>query len=41
MNGKIFHLPQSIREQLNGRLDNHEPHRRILPWLNALPEVLE
>jgi hypothetical protein len=39
MNGKISHLPKSIREQLNRRLDDAERHDRILAWLNSLPEV--
>ncbi len=39
MNGKISHLPQSIREQLNRRLSDGERRSRILAWLNSLPEV--
>ena len=39
MNGKIAHLPKSIREQLNRRLDDGERHDRLLAWLNALPKV--
>src|SRR6266581_8689373 len=37
--GKIARLPHSIREQLNLRLHDHQPHKTILPWLNSLPEV--
>src|SRR5690348_12700177 len=38
-NGKIAHLPHTIREQLNLRLQNKDQARTILPWLNSLPEV--
>src|SRR5215475_11824507 len=37
--GKIARIPHSIREQLNLRLHDHQPHKTILPWLNSLPEV--
>lgn len=37
--GKIARLPRDIRAQLNRRLSEGEPGRRILEWLNALPEV--
>jgi hypothetical protein len=37
--GKIARLPHSIREQLNLRLHDHQPHKTILPWLNSLPEA--
>ncbi|MGP8201658.1 MAG: hypothetical protein ACLQU4_19380 [Limisphaerales bacterium] len=38
--GKIARLPQSIREQINRRLQNGEEGKRIAEWLNALPEVI-
>ncbi len=38
-NGKIARLPASLREQVNRRLDNGEPGRDILLWLNAEPEA--
>lgn len=38
--GKIARLPHEIREQLNLRIQNGEPGKSILKWLNALPEVL-
>lgn len=38
-NGKIAHLPENIREQLNMRLYSKHPGVVILKWLNALPEV--
>ena len=38
-NGKIARLPKPLREELNRRLDNGEPARRLLPWLNSLPAV--
>jgi hypothetical protein len=40
-NGKIAHLPRSIRDLLNDRLDRSQPASQILPWLNALEEVQE
>jgi hypothetical protein len=39
--GKIARLPRGIREELNRRLDNGEEGRRLLVWLNGLPEVRE
>lgn len=36
--GKIGRLPHAVREDLNARLLNNEPARRILAWLNATPE---
>lgn len=36
---KIARLPKAIREEVNRRLDNGEPGSKILPWLNALPDV--
>jgi len=38
-NGKIAHLPNDIREQLNLRLLEGEPGRELAAWLNALPTV--
>src|SRR5580698_2225840 len=38
-NGKIAHLPNDIREQLNLRLLEGETGRDLAAWLNALPEV--
>ena len=37
--GKIARLPRSLRHELNTRLENGEPARTLLQWLNALPEV--
>src|SRR5215468_8488195 len=37
--GKIARLSHQLREQLNLRLHDHQPHKTILPWLNSLPEV--
>jgi hypothetical protein len=38
-NGRIARLPQSVREQVNRRLDNGEQGKQIAEWLNTLPEV--
>jgi hypothetical protein len=38
-NGKIARLPQSIQDKLNRRLDDHEPGKKLVIWLNSLPEV--
>lgn len=38
--GKIANLPARIREALNRRLHDGQPASVILPWLNALPEVI-
>lgn len=38
---KIARLPRHIREELNRRMDDGEPGTVILPWINALPEVLK
>jgi hypothetical protein len=38
-NGKIARLPQSVREQVNRRLDNGLEGKQIVEWLNSLPEV--
>lgn len=37
--GKIARLPCDIRDQLNRRLQNGEPGRSLVAWLNSLPEV--
>ena len=37
--GKIARLPRAIREQLNHRLQDGEPGKRLVGWLNTLPEV--
>ena len=38
-NGKLARLANSLREQLNQRLENGEPGDRLATWLNSLPEV--
>ena len=38
-NGKIARLPQTLREQVNRKLDDGLPGTRIVAWLNTLPEV--
>ena len=38
-NGKLAHLPNGLREQLNLRLLEGETARELAAWLNALPEV--
>jgi len=37
--GKIARLPQTIREQINRRLQNGEEGQQVAEWLNTLPEV--
>ena len=37
--GKIARLPWRVREELNRRLLDGEPARRLAAWLNRLPEV--
>jgi len=37
--GKIARLPQTIREQINLRLQNGAEGKEIADWLNTLPEV--
>ena len=37
--GKIARLPLVIRQQLNERLENGEPNRRLVRWLNSLEPV--
>lgn len=39
--GKIANLPARIREALNRRLHDGQPASVILPWLNAVPEVID
>jgi hypothetical protein len=38
-NGKIARLPLHIREQLNRRLLDGEQGKKLVAWLNSLPEV--
>ena len=37
--GKIAWLPKAVREQLNRRIEDGEPGKRLAGWLNAQPEV--
>jgi len=37
--GKIARLPRDIREELNRRLQDGEPGKQLLDWLNALPKI--
>src|SRR5258706_9401477 len=37
--GKIARLPDSIREELNHRLQNNERGKSLIKWLNGLSEV--
>jgi hypothetical protein len=37
--GKIARLPCEIRDQLNRRLQDGEQGKRLVSWLNALPQV--
>jgi len=37
--GKIARLPRDIRQELNSRLDNGEPGKDLVVWLNALDPV--
>jgi hypothetical protein len=39
LKGKIARLPGAVREQVCKRLHDGQSARKILPWLNALPEV--
>jgi hypothetical protein len=34
-------LPNHVRHQLNGRLEDGEPGKQLVEWLNGLPEVQE
>ena len=38
-NGKIARLPRAVRQELNGRLAEGEQGKRLVAWLNELPEV--
>lgn len=38
-NGKIARLPLHLREQLNRRLQDGQQGKKLVAWLNALPEV--
>jgi hypothetical protein len=38
-NGKIARLPLAVRQELNRRLDDGEQGKKLVAWLNALPEV--
>jgi hypothetical protein len=38
-NGKIARLPREVREQLNRRLRDGQPGKRLVEWLNRLAEV--
>lgn len=37
--GKIARLPRTIRLELNHRLADGEPQKKLVTWLNSLPEV--
>jgi len=37
--GKIARLPRAVREELNRRLEDGEQGKRLVAWLNSLPEV--
>ena len=37
--GKIARLPRTVRAELNQRLENGEPAKLLVAWLNGLPEV--
>ncbi len=37
--GKIARLPRAIREELNHRLDEGDPQKDLVRWLNSLPDV--
>src|SRR5437016_11150196 len=38
-NGKIARLPLAVRQELNRRLDEGEQGKKLVAWLNELPEV--
>lgn len=40
-NGKIARLSKDVREELNERLDDGEEGKKLVKWLNSLPEVQE
>jgi hypothetical protein len=37
--GKVARLPKAVREKLNIRLEDNEPAKEILEWLNSLPQT--
>ena len=37
--GKIARLPRDVRDELNQRIENGEPGKDLVAWLNGLPEV--
>lgn len=39
LKGKIARLPGKLREEICKRLHDGQSARKLLPWLNALPEV--
>ena len=39
LKGKVARLPGKIREEVCRRLHDGQSGRKLLPWLNALPEV--
>ena len=39
LKGKIARLPVKVRDEVNRRLHDGQSGRKLLPWLNALPEV--
>lgn len=38
-NGRIARLPRPVRQELNRRLHEGEEGKKLVAWLNALPEV--
>ena len=38
-NGKIARLPKAVRDELNRRLQNGQPGKTLVEWLNSLSEV--
>jgi hypothetical protein len=38
-NGKIARLPRHVREDLNRRLQDGEQGKKLVAWLNSLPQV--
>lgn len=39
--GKIARLPKHVRDQLNRRIEDGEPGKQLVEWLNGLPGVQE
>ncbi len=37
--GKIARLPKSLRNELNSRIQDGEPGKSLVAWLNSLPKV--